>query len=33
MASSARFTLRHHREKFAEADTRLRLRYPLAGDP
>ena len=29
-ASSARFTLRHHREKFAEADTRLRLRCALA---
>jgi hypothetical protein len=30
MASSARFTLRRHREKFAAVDTRFRLRYPLA---
>jgi hypothetical protein len=30
MASSARFTLRLHREKFAAADTRLRLHDPLA---
>jgi len=28
-ASSARFTLRPHREKFAAADTRHRLRCPL----
>jgi hypothetical protein len=30
MASSARFTLRRHREKFAAADTRLRLRFPFS---
>jgi hypothetical protein len=30
IASSVRFTLRHHREKSAEADTRLRLRYSRA---